>query len=286
MKLVKVSENAYADTEGLTGGNVGVIILDDGVVAVDAQYPASATLFREQIREVTDKHVTHLLLTHVHGDHVFGNQAFEDADIVAHRRLGEKMEENLKTIWAPGELEKMVEETRRKTPERAWLFEGLRIVLPKTVFSDTYAVGPVKMIHTGGHTDCSSIVYYPDDKLLFSGDILFVGRFPWAGDPTADPDDWIEAFRTMLKLDARTIVPGHGPLCDKSEVEKQLGWFKAVRAEMRAQIASGASEDEAVGHGYPALYPSDRPEWVEGSLRRWFRVWKGRDSSSQSSTRL
>ena len=285
MKLEKVSDNAYADTEGLTGGNVGIIVLENGVVAVDAQYPASAAKFREEIGRVTDKPVTQLLLTHVHGDHVFGNQAFEDTDIIAHRRLKEKMEENLKTIWAPGNLEKMVEETIKSTPERAWLFEGLRIVLPKTTFTGTFAVGPVQMIHTKGHTDCSSIVYYPDDKLLFSGDILFVGRFPWAGDPTANPDDWIEAFRTILKLDAKTIVPGHGPVCDKSEVEKQLKWFKAVRDEMKAQIASGASEDDAVKHGYPTLYPSDRPEWVENSLRRWFRVWTAQDSSSQSSSR-
>jgi glyoxylase-like metal-dependent hydrolase (beta-lactamase superfamily II) len=273
MRLDRVSERVYANCDGETGGNVGIVVLDDAVVAVDAQYPVSAADFRGSIPKVTDKPVTHLLLTHDHGDHVFGNQAFEDCEIVSHRRLKEKMEGNLLTTWAPGNLEKMLDDIKVNRPERAWLFEGLRIVLPTETFEDRYAVDGVEMTYLGGHTDCSSVVYVPEDRVLFAGDLMFAETFPWAGDPTADPDVWIEAYKTILGMDVETIVPGHGPLCDKGEFEVQLAWFEAVRDEMKGLIAEGASVDEAVSHdGYPDFHEStgDRRE---RSLRHWYGVW-------------
>jgi cyclase len=277
LRLDKVSESVYANCDGETGGNVGIIVLDDAVAAVDAQYPVSGADFRRSISTVTGKPVTHLLLTHIHGDHVFGNQAFEDCEIVSHRRLKEKMEENLSTVWAPGNLEKMLEDIKKNRPKRAWLFEGLRIVLPTKTFDDRYSLQGIDVIHLGGHTDCSAVVHVPDDQVLFTGDLMFAKTFPWAGDPTADPDTWIDAFKTMLTMDVETIVPGHGPLCDKEEVETQLAWFEAVRDEMRKLIAAGVSEGEAVEYdGYPDFYESEGHERRENSLKHWYKVWSKR----------
>ena len=273
MRLDIVSERVYANCDGETGGNVGIVVIDDAVVAVDAQYPVSAYDFRVSIASVSDKPVTHLLLTHDHGDHVLGNQAFEDCTIVSHRRLKEKMEENLRGQWAPGNLEKMLVDIKANRPERAWLYEGLRIVLPTETFEERYTLEGVEVIKLGGHTDCSSIVHVPGEKVLFAGDLVFAKMFPWAGDPTADPDVWIESFKTMLEMDVDTIIPGHGPLCDKAEVETQLAWFEAARDEMKSLIAGGASVEEAVGHdGYPEFYDS-RGDRRERSLRHWYKVW-------------
>ncbi|MHA2068786.1 MAG: MBL fold metallo-hydrolase, partial [Candidatus Thorarchaeota archaeon] len=84
MRLEKVSERVFANCEGKTGGNVGIVIMDETVAAVDAQYPVSGADFRKSIKTITDRPVTHLLLTHDHGDHVLGNQAFDDCEIVSH----------------------------------------------------------------------------------------------------------------------------------------------------------------------------------------------------------
>lgn len=263
----------YANCEGKTGGNVGIVIIEDGVAAVDAQYPVSGVDFRRSIPSVTEKPVTHLLLTHIHGDHIFGNQAFEDCEIVSHYRLKEKMEESLRTEWAPGNLEKYLEDIKKSRPERAWLYEGLKIVLPTKTFDDRFTLDAMEMIHLGGHTDGSSIVYVPDDKVLLAGDLMFAKTFPWAGDPTADPDVWIEAYRTILAMDVDIIVPGHGPLCDKKEFKVQLEWFETVRDMMKKLIAEGASVEEAVKHdGYPNFYESEG-ERRENSLKQWYKVW-------------
>jgi glyoxylase-like metal-dependent hydrolase (beta-lactamase superfamily II) len=235
MRLRKVTDRVYANWDGETGGNVGIIELSETSIAIDAQYPGSARKFREAIPKATSKPLSHLLLTHVHGDHVFGNMVFRDLEIVSHRRLWEKMEASLKN--------EIIED--------------------------------VEFIHTGGHSDCSSIVYLPDEKVLYAGDLLFVGRFPWAGDPTADPDKWIEAFQTILKMDVEKIIPGHGPLCDLDEVESQLGWMKEIRWIMQGLIEDGASEEEVVSYAYRELYPTDRPEWQMRSYARWYKVWSG-----------
>jgi len=110
MRLDQIGNNVYANCDGETGGNVGIILMDEKVAAVDAQYPVSGADFRKSIPKVIPKPVTHLFLTHIHGDHVFGNQAFEDCEIVSHYRLKEKMEENLETEWTTQNLEKMLKE--------------------------------------------------------------------------------------------------------------------------------------------------------------------------------
>ena len=272
MRLDKVSERVYANCDGETGGNVGVIIMDDAVAAVDAQFPVSAKDLRASIPTVTDKPVTHLLLTHMHSDHVLGSQAFEDCEIVAHVRVREKMEEKLRSEWAPGNLEKMLEDINKNRPEMAWLFEDLRIVLPTKKFDDSYTLDGVEVINTGGHSDCSSIVHVPEDGTLFAGDLVVPKMFPWAGDPTASPDAWIGAFKRILELDAEAIVPGHGPQCDLEEIETQLAYFEATRGTMARLIAEGASEEEAVNYdGYAELYESAGDEKAH-YLRAWYRV--------------
>ena len=229
MKLHKVSSRVYANWDDETGGNVGIIELSDRAIAVDAQYPGSARKFRAAIPKVTKKPLSHLLLTHIHSDHVFDNMVFKDLEIVSHRRLWEKMKTSLKNDWAPGNLEKMLETYRKDAPERWWLFEGLEIVVPTITFTEKWEIDGVEFINLGGHSDCSSVVYVPDDKTLFAGDLLFVGRFPWAEDPTANPDKWIEAFKAILKRDIETIVSGHGRARYPGSLDSPLGWALLTR---------------------------------------------------------
>jgi len=270
MKLENVSKRVYTNTEGKSGGNVGIIVLEDSVIAVDSQYPVSGAEFRRSISEVTSKPVTQLLLTHYHQDHVFGSQAFRDCKIVGHSLLKKRMEENLKTIWSKENLPNFLKER----PDIAPLIGGLEVVLPNVTFEDRFKVEDIEMIHTGGHTECSSIVYVPGDRVLFAGDLLFAKRFPWGGDPTANPDAWIEGFKKILEKNVKVIVPGHGPISDKEEVRKQLDWFTVVRSKMKEMISKDASMEEVVGYtGYPSFYESDRPAWRASTLEHWYRVW-------------
>jgi glyoxylase-like metal-dependent hydrolase (beta-lactamase superfamily II) len=274
MELHKVSEKVYSNWDGETGGNVGIIELEDKIVVVDAQYPGSARKFRKSISDNSEKPLSHLLLTHIHGDHIFGNMVFKDLDIVSHEQLYKKMKINLEKEWAPGNLEKMLDSYKQDAPERWWLFDGLEIVLPTTTFNDLWELDGIEFIYMPGHTNCSSVVYISEDQLLFAGDLLFVNRFPWAGDPTANPDQWIESFQKILEMNIETIIPGHGPLCNKKEIEKQLNWMKEIKGIMKGLIKEGLPKEDIISYPYLEIYPTDRPEWQKRSYARWYDVWK------------
>jgi len=274
MRLSKISNKIYADTEGKTGGNVGIILTENYLIAVDAQYPASGRIFRKTAEEITGKKVTHLILTHYHSDHIFGAQAFEDCKIMAHKTLREMVEENLKTIWSRQELKKMIERIRRERPERAWLYEGLKIVLPNQTFEEKYVIENVEIIHMGGHTEDSSIVYVPKDKVMFAGDLVFSKMFPWGGDRTANPDKWIEAFRRMLEMDVEKIVPGHGPICNKEEIKIQLKYFEEVRKKMKELIEKNVPLEKAIEEIYTIpFYKPMRKEMKRRTLEQWYKFW-------------
>ncbi len=213
----------------------GIVIGEREVLAVDSQYPSTAAEFRRQIGTVTGKPVNRLLLTHVHADHVFGAQAFADCDIVAQRRLAAKMREYAGTQWSPDGLRAM---RQNAPPERAAFFEGVRLTYPKTLFDSEIDLDGVKVYATGGHTDCSCVARAPDGT-VFAGDLLFVGRFPFAGDETADPDAWIAGLRRIRDLKPEKIVPGHGPVVGLEEVDKQIKWYREVRGAIMDQITSG-----------------------------------------------
>jgi cyclase len=150
----------------------------------------------------------------------------------------------------------------------------LRIVLPKITFTNTYHLENIEAVHMPGHTDCSAIIHIPDERIIFAGDLLFAKTFPWAGDPTADPNQWIESFQKILKMDIDTIIPGHGPISGKEEIRIQLGWFKKTLDEMKQLISEGVTREEIITYeGYKEFYEStgDRRE---RSLSHWYDVLK------------
>lgn len=84
----------------------------------------------------------------------------------------------------------------------------------------------VEMIHLGGHTPCSSVVWIPDERILFAGDLIFQGRYPFLA--TANVEKLMAALRWLPSLGARVIVPGHGVLCGTDEVLKQLDYIQTT----------------------------------------------------------
>ncbi|MFQ5711498.1 MAG: MBL fold metallo-hydrolase [Candidatus Geothermarchaeales archaeon] len=279
MKLEKISDRVFANTEGKGGGNAGIIVLDNQTVVVDAMYTRPGEEFRRAIEETSPKATRYLLLTHSHRDHVFGNQAFRDCEVVAHASLKARMQELLKTEWSPEGLDKYFSELRETDPERLSQLEGVEITLPTKTFDRRFVVEDdeltVEMEHVGGHTVGSSIVYFPREATLFTGDLVFAKTFPWGGDPTADPNEWMEALRKMLEMRVDVIIPGHGPICDKEEVEAYLRFFEEVKEKMGALMAQGKPEEEITNYeNYPAFYGTDRANWPGDSLKRWYEVWR------------
>jgi len=278
LTLEKVTDRVYADTNPVGSGNAGAIILHDQVVVVDSQYLKYAKELRREIERTTSKKIRFLLLTHSHSDHVFGNEVFRDCEIVAHRSLKARMQELLSTTWSKESLEKQIAELRKTDPERASRFEGIQITLPTHVFEEEFKIADkdleVVMRHVGGHTRDSSIVYFPAEQTLFSGDLIFSQTFPYGADPTVDPDEWLKALNDIMEMPVRTIVPGHGPMCDKREVQAYIDFIKTVKEKMIAMIRIGKTMEEITrDENYPLFYSKSADQRRQSTLAQWYKVW-------------
>lgn len=216
IRLIPVSEHSYY-VEGLSElgsplnrnyiSNAGVVIAPDGVVVIDAL--GSVDLARQligQIRQVTTKPITHVIVTHYHADHIYGLQAFRavGAQIIAQEKGRLYLTSDtaqLRLEASRQDLAPWVDESTVLQPADLWVSSDFRLKLSGWEF-DLLAVGPA-------HTPDDLVVYLPQDRVLFAGDLVFRGRIPFVG--TADSAGWIKAIDRLLSLDAQVVVPGHGP---------------------------------------------------------------------------
>ena len=198
--------------------NAGFVVTKDGVLVVDAL--GSPTLARElldEIRRITPAPVRYVVLTHYHADHIYGLQVFKDqgATIIAHQagRLYLNSETAALRLQASREeLSPAVDAQTRLVPADRWIdgrstlqLGGLDFVLQPA--------GPA-------HTPEDLVVWVPQLRLLFAGDLVFRGRVPFVGQ--ADSGRWITALDTLLAFDAGIIVPGHGPASSSARADLEL----------------------------------------------------------------
>ena len=127
-------------------------------------------------------------------------------------------------------------------------FEGITPRLPTRTFEGQprLAVGSkrVELIEVGpAHTRGDCIVHVPDDRLVYTGDILFVEGTPivWAG----PIENWIAACDRIGALGADVVVPGHGPITDARGVEAVRAYLVYIRDQARSRFDAGLSARDA-----------------------------------------
>jgi cyclase len=148
--------------------------------------------------------------------------------------------------------------------------DGLRITLPTEAFEDhrdvAFGGAQIEVIHYGGHTPGSSVVWLPEVGVLFAGDLLFVERYPFIGD--ADIPALIWALKRLRKLGAQTIVPGHGPFCGDAAIVDMLGYLQETWSRTVDHLAQGHSADEAAADpGYPRYAEGAAERYHETNIR-------------------
>ena len=205
--IKQITERTVIGTTTIDGrpqSNAGAIAFQNYIVAIDPSPEAyTSPIFRKAIEEHFNLPVKYLLVTHYHGDHTRGVETFRDCTIVGSPQLSAKMKNDNRPVL----------------PE-------IQFTEKLVIKDDSYEV---EFHYSGGHTICSTYAYFPQEKVIFLGDLLFADEFPWAGDASSNPDQWIAFFEDALLLDYDYVVPGHGPLCDKVEVDKQLELLKELR---------------------------------------------------------
>ena len=235
----------YIQGGGVTGvSNGGLIVGDDGAIAVDALFvPKMTQKYLRAIRRTTRKPVTHLINTHHHIDHIGGNQFFRGSDIVAHINARHE----IIRFGLPLDL------LTRFIPEFAEDMKQIEITLPTTTYAGQMTLFQadarrgdrrVELLYMGpAHTPGDTLVYLPDEKVLFAGDIAFHYVVPGPFD--CHVSGWIRVCDRAAELDVETIVPGHGPIGTKKEMREMRDYLALVRREARRSFAAGEPEEEA-----------------------------------------
>lgn len=233
--------------------NSGLITGSGTSLMVDTLFDLNLTReMLEGIRPVTENHpLATLVNTHSDGDHVFGNQllAERDVEIIASKPAADLMTQEAvaaiantkKASGALGEFARHI--------FGPFDFDGIVATGPDRTFEgqESLDVGgrEVRLIQVGpAHTPGDTLVYVPDARLLYAGDILFVGGTPiaWAG----PIDRWIAALDQILDMDVDTILPGHGPASGKPEVSAMRDYLVFVQDEARRRYEDGLTVDEAI----------------------------------------
>jgi len=246
---------AYLQPDGSWGwSNAGLITQDEDSLLVDTLFDLKLTgemlkVMRDAVPQASN--IGTLVNTHANGDHTFGNQLVEDAVIIASAAGASEMAE-----LPPQALAEIMQNAGAMGEAGEFLmklfdvfdFEGIQLQVPTDTFSGmmTRKVGDKKVeLHEVGpaHTKGDVLVFVPTDKMVFTGDILFIEGHPimWAG-PVAN---WIKACDLILSWEVETIVPGHGPITDKSGVRAVREYLVYIEAEARKRHAAGMSVMEA-----------------------------------------
>lgn len=257
----KLSDNAYAYTaEG--DPNTGIVIGDDAVLVADTQAtPVMAQDVIRRIREVTDKPIKYVVLTHYHAVRVLGATAYQPQQVIASQDTYDLI------------VERGAQDMKSEIERFPRLFRAVESVpgltWPTLTFKGemTLWLGKleVKLMQLGrGHTKGDTVVWLPQQKIMFSGDLVEYDATPYAGD--AYFEDWPATLDAIAALRPEKLVPGRGPtLTTPAQVQAGLEGTRAFVSELYASVLEGARAGRDLRTVYRETYARLKPtygHWV------------------------
>jgi glyoxylase-like metal-dependent hydrolase (beta-lactamase superfamily II) len=264
-------------------GKKGVLVFDGG------GYAAQGEQVLARVREITNKPVTHLVISHWHGDHHRGASpiidAFPNAEIVAHRFTCAAMADGPEKRVEAGEaeLDATYEEIKSAIDAGKW-FDGstltdaekayftrmvadypeykaqlarMKVTAPTVAIDQSIAIDlgkrKVTLFYAGRANTAGDIaLYLPKEKILATGDIA-VAPVPYGFG--SYPNEWARALRQFADLPAKTIIPGHGAvMTDAAYLDRLASMLEDVAAQ--AEAAKSAPADAAPTFAFDAHEPA------------------------------
>ncbi|MFN3416083.1 MAG: MBL fold metallo-hydrolase [Caldimonas sp.] len=258
VSFTRLSEHAYAYTaEG--DPNTGVIIGDDAVMVLDTQAtPAMAQDVIARIRQVTDKPIKYVVLTHYHAVRVLGASAYHPEHIIASH-------DTLELIRERGEADKASEIGRFPR-----LFRNVETVPPGLTWPTLAFTGQmtlwlgrleVQLLQLGrGHTKGDTVAWLPQERILFSGDLVEFDATPYAGD--AYFKDWPQTLDRIAALNPDKLVPGRGAaLTTPEQVQAALAGTRSFIADVHACVQEGVAAGKDLKTIYKDTYARLQPKY-------------------------
>jgi cyclase len=237
IKTTKLYDNIWL-LQG-AGGNMAVQTGKDGLVLIDSSFATAVPHIREAIAALGSDAPHALINTHWHVDHVDGNEGIHAAGfhIIAHEKTKVRMSQ-------PAEM-KLLHFSLPAYPDSA---------LPATTFADSlrhdHNGDSVALVHYDpAHTDTDIYIHFQNADVLHCGDIFFNKTYPFIDEGSGGSiGGTIDAAQKSLSLagDKTKIIPGHGPLGDKTDLKNYIDMLSAVRDKVAALKKAGAAEQDVI----------------------------------------
>jgi glyoxylase-like metal-dependent hydrolase (beta-lactamase superfamily II) len=220
----KVKDDLF-EIEG-DGGNVAVLVTNEGVILVDDKYDQDHDAIVAKVKSVTDQPVRYILTTHHHGDHSGGNAKF----------LG-----TAQILSTANARKNILEHKQGNAPE------GMR---PAGItFTDQASVflggKEVRAYYFGrGHTNGDAVIYFPSLRTLHTGDLM-AGTSPLIDYPGGGSVvEWTKTLDAAMNLDFETVIPGHGAVTNKAGLRTYRDNVEKLRTRVSGLIHEGKSQDD------------------------------------------
>ena len=253
IKAEQVADNIYMLTG--SGGNIGVLVGDDGVFMIDSQFGPLSEKIMAAIGKLSSQPIRYLFNTHWHGDHTGGNKNFGEkgAIIVAHENVKNRMS---------------IEQIR---PFRKPIPAAAKIAQPVITFKNEmkfHLNGEDILIYHFhyGHTDGDAFVYFPKSNVLHMGDNFFKGRFPYIDLSSGGSVEGAlkNINEALFLVDTETkIIPGHGSLANKKDLMEYRDVIMIVQDRVKKAIAKGMTLEEIKTSNVTKEYDE---EWGSGFI--------------------
>ena len=203
--------------------------------------PAQAMDWRTQIEdEYPDTPFLCLINTDHHRGHALGNQYFLPVRVMAHERAYKEMSgytENFK---------ERVRNSFKREPEIQSQLNNIIIVPPDLTFTQRstllYGGRRIELVYVGGHTPATCIVWLPEEKVCFVGDIVWVDQHPYMAQ--GNTLEWLRALEYIRELGAEFLIPGHGPVVGPEATIRVGEYIEFMRGRVRDYYRAGKNKNE------------------------------------------
>jgi cyclase len=264
--MQEIGAGIYAYT-GFRAANVGCIVTGAGAILVDTpMIPEDADRWKEMVASVTDQPIIYVVNTDHHRAHVLGNQRI-DAPVIAHEAAWKEM-----SSYSDSFIQRTIDQFKNE-PGVAEQLADLKIIPPQITFTERLTLlkggREVHLVHAGGHTPATIMVYIPSENVLFTGDTVVNGEHPAMGQ--ANTKEWLDALTAIRKMRVRVLVPGHGPLCDAEATYPLSEYIRQARSRVRSLYRAGKSKSDVssliseIADLYP--FPAEQKSRVEKRIR-------------------